>query len=192
MFVAINAPQWSDGQVCGKCVSVKCIDPKCPTQGVAVRAQAVDKCPECKFGDIDMSYPLYKAVTGSWPNRLHVSWSWTDCGDLINGTIQLDPKDGTNPYFTAFYLSNSRYPIANVTIDGTPYQRQTFGFWTGGSLPPAPYTIAMTADNGQVVTVTVAELLKSQDLGVQFVDVAGGAGAPSNSTQGPPAPAAAG
>ena len=47
-------------------------------------------------GDIDFSFPAYKAVTGSWPNRLTIQWEFSDCSDQISGGIHLDPKDGIN------------------------------------------------------------------------------------------------
>jgi hypothetical protein len=70
------------------------VDPGCPTQGVAVKMLLVDLCPECHFGDIDMSYPAYRAVTGTFPNRLKVEWDFVECGDDMQGKIWMHPKDG--------------------------------------------------------------------------------------------------
>lgn len=208
-FAAINSPQWSDGTVCGKCISIKCIDSFCPTQNKTVVVQVVDKCPECKvrhhhddiyalssshllsfsqsrhilltfinskfheyyiqMGDVDLSYPAYQDVTGTSPNRLKASWEWADCGDLIEGTIQMDPKDGINAYWSAFYFSNYRYPLTSVRMNGVPLNRQTFNFWVHSApLGSAPYTLELQSDNGHLLNVTVDDVLKSQDLGVQF------------------------
>mgnify|MGYP001034901403 CR=1 FL=1 len=43
-----------------------------------------------------------------WPHRLQVQWQWADCSPFINGTIHLAPKDGGNPFWQAFYFSNTK------------------------------------------------------------------------------------
>jgi expansin (peptidoglycan-binding protein) len=85
-FVAMNAAQWDDGQACGKCVKVHCVDAKCTVQSEVV-LYVVDKCPECARGDLDLSIPSYRDVTGFWPNRLKVSPALAGGGALIGRSI---------------------------------------------------------------------------------------------------------
>lgn len=124
----------------------------------------VDQCPECKRGDLDFSFPVYRDITGAsstacgtprctawqcimralcaappgpgwppelssrrlfnwvhfphspqpgarppagkWPHRLTVQWQWADCAPFVNGSIRLWPKDGSNPYWQAFFFAN--------------------------------------------------------------------------------------
>jgi hypothetical protein len=35
-------------------------------------------------------------------------------------------QDGINPYWQAFYFSNAKYPLANVTFNGQPLDRNEF------------------------------------------------------------------
>jgi hypothetical protein len=51
---------------------------------------------------------LYVMCAGLWPHRLTVEWQWADCSALIDGTIKIYPKDGSNPYWQAFYFANMR------------------------------------------------------------------------------------
>lgn len=167
-FVAINAAQWQNGQVCGQCVKVWCVDPQCKTQ-TPVKLYAVDKCPECAEGDLDMSIPAYKAVTGLWPNRLKIEWEWTDCGGDMTGNIHWDPKDGSNAQWQAFYISNPAQSLATVKLNGVELQRQTFNFWVhSSSLGSAPYNLTFISQNGDTLTKSVSNVLKSQDLGINF------------------------
>lgn len=59
-------------------------------------------------GDLDLSIPVYREVTGMWPHRLRVQWQWSDCSAHINGTIRMYPKDGINAFWQAFYFANSK------------------------------------------------------------------------------------
>lgn len=168
-FVAMNAAQWDDGQVCGSCVRARCIDSRCPIQNVDVVAMVVDKCPECAHGALDFSYPAYSAVTGSWPNRLTVSWEFVDCSSFIDGTIKMWPKDGGNAYWQAFYFANARYQLQSVTLNGEPLQRQTFGFWIhSGSAPSGSAELVFTAVNGETVSAKLDSVFSQQDLEIQF------------------------
>ncbi|KDD77108.1 hypothetical protein H632_c17p0, partial [Helicosporidium sp. ATCC 50920] len=170
-FVAMNNAQWNDGLACGRCVKARCVDPKCPVQGQEILAQVVDKCPECAEGDLDFSYPAYSLVTGSWPNRLKVSWEWADCSPFVSGDISIYPKDGGSQYWQAFFFANARYPIAQATINGEPLQRQTFGFWThSGNVAPGS-TIQLVSETGQTVSATLDGPFQQQNLGVQFAAV---------------------
>ncbi|KDD73685.1 hypothetical protein H632_c1928p0, partial [Helicosporidium sp. ATCC 50920] len=168
-FAAINQPMWNDGANCGRCLVATCVDPQC-RNGQTVLVQVVDLCPECKYGDVDFSIPTYNRMTGLWPNRLKIQWSWNDdCANMITGTIQFSPKDGVNDHWQAFYLSNAKFPIASVALNGVPLQRSPYQFYINPASPPSgPATLTITATNGQVATATLNNIFQAQDLGVNF------------------------
>ncbi|CAK4875000.1 unnamed protein product [Aphanomyces euteiches] len=91
--VALNNDQYNSGANCGRCVSVSCTDSRC-TKTAPVIAQIVDRCPECKHGDLDMSLQLYNAVTGYTPGRVQITWDFIDCD--IDGGIQVCAKSGSS------------------------------------------------------------------------------------------------
>lgn len=128
------------------------------------------QCPECAHGALDLSIPAYREVTGLWPHRLQFTWNWTDCpADKMDGTIRLDPKDGINNFWSAFYFSNALVPLKKVILDGNELKRQTFNFWVNPApLGSAPHTLELESITGKKITTKVADMLKSQDLGVQF------------------------
>ncbi|KAL4451677.1 hypothetical protein ABPG75_007339 [Micractinium tetrahymenae] len=144
-FVAINKAMWDNGNACGKCITAWCVDDRCPVKGKKVTAQVVDLCPECKEGDVDFSIPMYRDVTGSWPNRLSVSWQWTDCSDMVQGDIMITPKDGINPQWQAFYFANAKYPLQ--------------AFWVHAAPLSTPATFEFQAVNGATVSATVNDPL---------------------------------
>lgn len=167
-FAAINAAQWEDGAACGRCALARCVDERCPVRGEDVLVSIVDLCPECSDGDLDFSFPAYRSVTGSWPHRLAIEWRWASCASEIDGTLRFHPKDGIDDHWQAFYLSNSRYPIREVRLDGVALQRSPYQFFMHSGPMPEGATLEVTADSGAVVTAVVKSLTEEADLGVQF------------------------
>ena len=41
-----------------------------------------------KEGDLDLSFPAYREVTGMWPHRLQISWRWADISSYIDGSMK--------------------------------------------------------------------------------------------------------
>jgi len=103
-----------------------------------------------------------------WPHRLNIEWEWASCADEVEGTIKFWPKDGQNPWFTAFYLSNSRYPIRSLKLNGVELARSQFQFWTSHGERPEGGELKITADSGAVVKAQVENFYNAQDLQVQF------------------------
>ncbi|RIA85292.1 expansin module family protein [Glomus cerebriforme] len=70
---ALNAPQYgkfsdpADSPICGKCIKIT--GPK-----GTVKVKLVDKCPECKRGDIDMSPAAFKKIANLDDGRVPITW----------------------------------------------------------------------------------------------------------------------
>lgn len=172
MFAAINSDQWNDGENCGKCVQVWCVDSFCAKRFEPRTLMIVDKCPECSPGDLDLSFPAYKEITGRWPHRLKFEWKFVDCVDEFDygDKIRMDLKQGPNQWWRAFYFSMNKYQLANVTLDGRPLSKAEFGFWNDwNELGKAPHKLVLTSVNGQTVEATVDDVMKdTQYLDAQF------------------------
>ena len=153
-------------------MQVWCVDSFCTTRFQPRTLMIMDKCPECKHGDLDLSFPAYEDVTGRWPHRLKFEWKFVDCSTEFNygDKIRMDLKKGPNTWWRAFYFSMQRYPLVNVTLNGRPLTRNQFGFWNDWTeLGPSPYKIALTAESGETVEAVVDDVMKdTQYLNVQF------------------------
>ncbi|KAF1781449.1 RlpA-like double-psi beta-barrel domain [Phytophthora cactorum] len=57
---ALNNEQWNNLGNCGRCAQVSCIDEACADQTASAIVQIVDRCPECKYGDLDLSPSVFK------------------------------------------------------------------------------------------------------------------------------------
>ncbi|ETL37849.1 hypothetical protein L916_10509, partial [Phytophthora nicotianae] len=78
-YAALNNEQWSGLQNCGRCAEVSCADKRCADQTKSVVVQILDRCPECKHGDLDLSPSVFKTLTGSHPSRYTIKWKFVDC-----------------------------------------------------------------------------------------------------------------
>jgi hypothetical protein len=76
--VAINKPQYADGQACGKCVLISgkgVGSGQTPIIGPML-ATIDNECPECAFGDIDLGL----GGDGRWK----ISWDFVECPSQNN------------------------------------------------------------------------------------------------------------
>ena len=120
-YAAMNNAQWSAYKTCGMCVNVRCIDEQCPTPRKSVTVQILDRCPECKHGDLDMSPEVFMEITGSSPSRLLVEWDFVPCpSDFSSGPIEFCLKKGSNSYWTAIQPLNAKRTITKMTVNGSP------------------------------------------------------------------------
>jgi len=83
-YVAMNQEQWNGQLACGRCAEVSCADPRCSDQSKTAIVQVLDRCPECKYGDLDMSPIIFKQLTGSDPSRYKIKWRFVDC-PIVDG-----------------------------------------------------------------------------------------------------------
>ncbi|KAL3666392.1 hypothetical protein V7S43_008643 [Phytophthora oleae] len=114
-YAALNNEQWSGLQNCRRCAEVSCADSRCADQTKSIVVQLLDRCPECKHGDLDLSPSVFKTLTGSDPSRYTVKWKFVDCP--VAGNINYCLKGGSNNYWTAIQPTN----VATKMLDGAYY-----------------------------------------------------------------------
>ena len=175
-FAAINVKQWENGAHCGECVEVWCEDAFCPTRFQPQVLKVYDLCPECKHGDLDLSFEAYEKVTGRWPHRLKIGWRWLSreqCNEYFDvGTrIRMDLKDH-NKWYRGFYFSMLAERLESVKLNGRELTPSQFGFWedhSGAELKSGPFHLELMSASGEVIETTVADVLRpTQFLQAQF------------------------
>uniref|UniRef100_H3GJJ7 Expansin-like EG45 domain-containing protein n=1 Tax=Phytophthora ramorum TaxID=164328 RepID=H3GJJ7_PHYRM len=115
-YAALNEVQWNNLGNCGRCAQVSCVDSQCADQTASAIVQIVDRCPECKYGDLDLSPTVFKAVTGFDPSRLKIRWQFVDCPNPE--TIQICLKQGSNGFWVAVQPTNTLVGVRSVSING--------------------------------------------------------------------------
>ncbi len=148
MVAAMNAPQWAGSAVCGTCVDVTG-----PKGTITVRI--VDLCPGCKSGDLDLSEQAFTMIADKAAGRVKISWTPVACA--VSSPLGIHFKEGSNAWWMAVQIRNSRLPIKNIELQQGPnwvgLQSQTYNYYVADSPDPGPgpFTFRITATSGQQI-----------------------------------------
>ena len=141
LVAAMNDPQYNNSSVCGMCVDVTG-----PLGKVTVRI--VDRCPECKSGDLDLSQQAFVRIANQVDGRVKISWVPVACA--VSGPISFRFKEGSSQYWMAVQVRNSRLPINKIELqDGGNWitlEQQSYNYYIRATNPgPGPFTFRLTA-----------------------------------------------
>eukprot|EP00727_Mastigamoeba_balamuthi_P005326 m51a1_g14792 hypothetical protein (223) ;mRNA; r:512381-513469 len=151
LVTALNNPQWANSALCGTCARVT------GPAGTAV-VKIVDKCPECQYGDLDLSPDAFARIVGAQSIGRH-TMSWTRVACPVSGNLQYKTKDGANNWWVALQVRNHPVGVTKLEIresgsstwinmDRTDYNFFVHSFGSGIRLPAS---VRVTACNGQQV-----------------------------------------
>ncbi|KAI9911403.1 hypothetical protein PsorP6_009787 [Peronosclerospora sorghi] len=115
-YAALNNAQWDGLHNCGRCAQVTCIDARCADHSKSMVVQLVDRCPECSYGDLDLSPNVFTALTGSSPSRYKIQWTFVTCP--VSGNIKYCLKGGSNSFWTAIQPTNVATGVQSLKING--------------------------------------------------------------------------
>lgn len=121
---AMNEQDYAMADYCGACVDID------GPEG-SVRVQLIDRCPECKPGDIDLSPEAFDYLAPRIDGRIPISWKVVPCE--VTGPVVFYYKDGSNQWWTAVQIRNHRNQIKKLEFwDGTKYvnvPRQKYNYF---------------------------------------------------------------
>jgi expansin (peptidoglycan-binding protein) len=141
MYAAMNYPQFGNSDFCGAYINITG-----PQGSVIVRI--VDMCPECQYGDIDMSPEAFAQIADIPQGRVPISWQQVSYP--VEGPIVYHFKDGSNQWWTAVQIRNHRNPIVKfeyMADNGSwaEVSRTTYNYFVESSgMGPGPYTFRVT------------------------------------------------
>jgi expansin (peptidoglycan-binding protein) len=149
---AVSASHYGDAVYCGACLEVKG-----PNGTVVVRA--VDLCPGCEKGALDLSPQAFKKIADLKTGVVPITWSVVRCN--VQGPVQYYTKDGSSKYWTAIQVRNHAVPIKKLEIQkggvfvDAPRENYNFFVLPTGSGTDAAFKVRLTADNGAVLEDTL-------------------------------------
>jgi expansin (peptidoglycan-binding protein) len=165
MVGAMNNADYTNAWLCGAYVEIT--GPK----GV-VTVRIVDRCPECKPGDIDLSPQAFARIADLPQGRVPISWHLVS--PPLNSPIVYQFKEGSNEWWTAVQIRNHRNPIWRVEFraeDGSFKQlpRVDYNYFIGRveegtKMGPGPYTLRVTDIFGNTLTDTGIPLVENGEV----------------------------
>lgn len=152
-YAALNPYQYENSGTCGACIKV--FGP----EGAAL-LKVVDQCPECDDGDIDMNPDAFTRITGAESGIFDIRWRYVPCP--VEGNLQVNYLEGTNPYYLNIQLLQHPYPVKTLEyLDEderfvTIPRSQSNSFYVEGGISedkdhPGPYTFRVTDYTGQQI-----------------------------------------
>ncbi len=151
-IAALNASDWANSAWCGACVDV--------TAGSnQVRVRIVDECPDCAPGQLDLHPDAFALLAPKEQGRVAITWNFVACD--AEGPVSYKYKDGSNPYWTAVQVRNSRFPITKLesSKDGSSWAeaaRQDYNYFLNGSgFGSGTTQVRITAENGDTLIDTL-------------------------------------
>jgi expansin (peptidoglycan-binding protein) len=155
-IAALNGFDWAASAWCGACADVT------GPNGNQVRVRIVDECPDCAKGQLDFHPDAFAVLAPKEQGRIAISWSFVACDAA--GPVSYKFKDGSNPWWTAVQVRNSRFPVAKLETskDGVTFveaQRQDYNYFLNGSgFGGGTTQVRITAVNGATLIDTLPEV----------------------------------
>lgn len=115
-YAALNNDQWLSTKNCGRCAEVSCSDSSCADKSKKEIVYILDRCPECKKGDLDLSPSVFTSITGQGPTRIKIKWRFVDCP--VSGGVKYCLKGGSNNFWTAVQPANTVAGVSSMLING--------------------------------------------------------------------------
>lgn len=172
---AMNHTQYDSSYACGACVRV--IGPL-----GEINLKVVDRCPECKPGDIDLSTDAFTSIAKLEDGRVKIQWQYIPCQDN-DKTIKMYIDNGSSPYYFKALFYDIKHRIKTVewkTQEGKyiPIHREMYNYFVAlsgideGRTECGPYTFRITDEYGNMVYAYNISYKTGEeiDLGVQFPD----------------------
>ncbi|ETI32000.1 hypothetical protein L917_20229 [Phytophthora nicotianae] len=157
-YAALNNEQWDSTHNCGRCAEVSCDDARCSDTTSTQVVYIVDRCPECKQGDLDLSPTVFKTLTGSDPSRYTIKWKFVDCP--VSGNIEYCTKSGSSSSWLAIQPANFANGVASMKIanqDVTMVDSCYYYLLNGGSnVDMSAVSVELTSFSGETVTETLS------------------------------------
>lgn len=155
MVAAMNQTDYAGSAICGAYVHATG-----PKGSVTVRI--VDRCPECRPGDIDFSAEAFARIADPAAGRVPITWQVV-AGD-VSGPVSYRYKDGSTRFWTAIQVLNHRVPIASLAIrpsgasDWIAVPRLDYNYFVHPTpIAAGPLQVRVTASTGAVLLDTLPE-----------------------------------
>lgn len=155
MVAAMNQTDYAGSALCGAFVTATG-----PKGTVTVRI--VDRCPECRPGDIDFSAEAFARIADPVAGRVPIEWQLV-AGD-VSGPVSYRYKEGSTRFWTAIQARNHRVPIAALAIrpagaaDWIEVARTEYNYFVHPeAIAAGPLQVRVTAAGGAVLIDTLPE-----------------------------------
>ncbi|KZS39586.1 hypothetical protein AWE51_08005 [Aquimarina aggregata] len=157
---ALNNADYDNSNGCGACLEVT------GSRGKTI-VKVVDRCPECKPGDVDLTQEAFSEVANPIDGRVPITWKFVPCPLMANETIKVNFKSGSSKYWTAIQFRDHKYAVSkmeylkdNVWIN---VERKLFNFFIEPKGITSPMKLRITSVVGEQLIFDAVEINTNSD-----------------------------
>ncbi|WP_010181021.1 expansin EXLX1 family cellulose-binding protein [Aquimarina agarilytica] len=149
LHCALNTIDYNGSEACGACIEVE------GTKGKSIVLKVVDRCPECKEGDVDLHEDAFALIDDPISGRIPITWKYVSCPlKNDNKFIHINFKSGSTKYWTAIQLRNITQAIKTLEYKDASgswvaINRVLFNFFIETKGIDTPMTLRVTSVLGE-------------------------------------------
>ncbi|KAJ4484098.1 RlpA-like double-psi beta-barrel-protein domain-containing protein-containing protein [Lentinula lateritia] len=162
-IVALNSDQWDGGSHCYEMVTLS-------YGGKTVTAQVTDECPTCAYGQLDLTYSLFAALSGGDPNQIGEMYggTWSFADGSSSSTSTSSTSQYTPPSTTQTPTSTSTPPPS--TTSSSSSSTQSTSSWTStSSFSSSATTTSSSSSSSSTSTSSSASASPTASAGPQVL-----------------------
>ena len=148
-IAALNHTDYENARMCGAYLQVQG-----PRGEITVKI--VDRCPECRPGDIDLSERAFARIADPVAGRVPITWKLVSPD--IGGTVAYRYKEGSSQWWCGIQVRNHRNPVATLEVrTGSTWRqlpRQEYNYFVSDNGAGCGSDIRVTDIYGQTLTDT--------------------------------------
>ncbi|UZO81177.1 T9SS type A sorting domain-containing protein [Aquimarina sp. ERC-38] len=159
---ALNNINYDGSNACGSCILVE--GPK-----GKVKLKVVDRCPECKEGDVDMTQEAFSEIAEVIDGRVPIKWHFVPCFNQgSNQKISVHFKEGSSPFWTAIQLRNTNHAVASLEYKNSSnnwikMNRELFNFFIEPKGITSPMELRATSILGEQLIISNVSINTTTD-----------------------------
>lgn len=125
----------------------------------------VNRCPECAYGDLDLSPHAFDQIAERIQGRVPITWRLVSMP--VQEPLMFRYKEGSSRYWTAVQVRQLPHPVVQMEVlqngQYLPMTRQFYNYFTRSSVSPGHPTFRVTDIFGNQVVVTSEIALPETD-----------------------------
>ncbi|KAN0035513.1 hypothetical protein ACTA71_004785 [Dictyostelium dimigraforme] len=160
MIAALGTKLYQNGAQCGQCFKIS------NSKNVSITVMATDSCNDAGYCQRDNHFdlsPVAFSILGSQSQGVLDGLSYVKVPCEVSGNVKIMMKDGSNDFWTSFFVFNSKVIIKQVSIklsnsvQFVPLTQTTYNYWPS-SISGGHFQVRIESIGGEFIYVTIPKV----------------------------------
>ncbi|KAN0036903.1 hypothetical protein ACTFIV_002226 [Dictyostelium citrinum] len=160
MIAALGTKLYQNGAQCGQCYKIS------NSKNASVTVMATDSCHDAGYCQRDNHFDLSPAafsILGPQSQGVLDGLSYVKVPCQVEGNVKIMMKDGSNDYWTSFFVFNSKVIIKQVSIKLSnsnqfiPLVQTSYNYWPS-SITGVQFQVRIESVGGEFIYITIPKV----------------------------------